>query len=475
MANRFVLPLETPVDATGAPYPGGQLFFYQSGTSTKLTTYSDSALTIANTNPVVLDSAGRFPNAIFLQNAAYSVIFTTEDDIDPPTSPIWTQDPVYTSDYSARAKFTSGSGSPNGSVAGTAGSVGIGADSYWDTANNILYICTTTGTTTTAVWTAVNAATAAAVIPPPQGRLTPTSGVPVIGGDVTAATAIYYTPCVGNLCPIYNGTSFVPIAFTEQTLVLVSSHAANNIYDVFMFNNSGVPTIVTGPSWSAGTSGSITAGACARGTGTGGTALAVVSGINTNATSMIGRNGNTTYTINANIATYLGSLFMDDTNGQVSCYLSWGQSRKWGVWNAYNDAPLILQVGDSTASWTILGVATIRPSNGNNANAGTSFAGLPVTPIECKFSQTIGAFGSTAPTAAQILIGINSTTAGTGKFGSVSNGAASIEIDASAESYAVVNPALGIQVISCLESGAATRSVYYGTNADMVLSIKWRG
>src|SRR5947208_2176214 len=121
MANRFFNPNEQFCDSTGLPYAGGTLAFYASGTSTPLNTYSDSALSIANTNPVVLDSAGR-ANSVFLQNLAYKVVLS-----DVNSNVIWTFDPVYASDYSTRAKLTSGSGSPNGSVAGTAGSAGIGA------------------------------------------------------------------------------------------------------------------------------------------------------------------------------------------------------------------------------------------------------------------------------------------------------------------------------------------------------------
>jgi hypothetical protein len=66
MTNRFTLPFDAPVDSGGLPYAGGALTFYASGTTTLLNTYQDKALTIANSNPVVLDSAGRYPN-IFLQ------------------------------------------------------------------------------------------------------------------------------------------------------------------------------------------------------------------------------------------------------------------------------------------------------------------------------------------------------------------------------------------------------------------------
>lgn len=47
------------LDANGDPYSGGKLYTYLAGTSTPTTTYSDSAGTTPNTNPIILDSAGR--------------------------------------------------------------------------------------------------------------------------------------------------------------------------------------------------------------------------------------------------------------------------------------------------------------------------------------------------------------------------------------------------------------------------------
>src|SRR5262245_51198409 len=254
MAGRFQNPFPQFLDATPEVYSGAKLFFYAAGTSTKQNTYSDRSLSSANTNPVVLNSAGRPSVEIWLQDLDYKVVLAPSTDSDPPTSPIWSSDYVRARDSALIAKTLTGSGSPNGSVAGTAGSASILPDFYWDYTNSILYICTTTGTSSTAVWTAINASTAAAVVPMPQGYLTPTSATPVITGDSSAATALYYTPDQGNLVPIYNGTSFVPTAFSELTLTLSSSHVASNIYDVYIFSNGGVVTVGTSPSWSAGTS-----------------------------------------------------------------------------------------------------------------------------------------------------------------------------------------------------------------------------
>lgn len=47
------------VTILGTPLVGGRVYFYQPGTETPMTTYQDSALTIPNTNPVVLDSRGQ--------------------------------------------------------------------------------------------------------------------------------------------------------------------------------------------------------------------------------------------------------------------------------------------------------------------------------------------------------------------------------------------------------------------------------
>lgn len=482
MANRFFNPNEQFCDATGLPYAGGSLAFYASGTSSPLNTYSDSALTIANTNPVVLDSAGR-AGSIFLQTLAYKVVLS-----DVNNNQIWTEDPVYTSDYSTRAKITGGSGSPNGSVAGTAASVGIPADTYWDFTNNILYVCTQTGTTSTAVWTAVNATAAAAVIPPPQGYLTPTSGTPVITSDVISNTTLVYTPYVGNTVPIYTGTGFSPTVFSELTLTLSASHAANTIYDVFIFNNSSVLTLVTGPAWS-----SSTAGSCSRGTGAGTTQISRLNGLWVNTVLMTGRNGASTFSIPANQATYLGSIHVDTTAGQISCLVSYGQNRKWAVWNAYNRVPIKLICGDSTASWAY-STATIRASDATPAsysatafnfpsvtfcNGGVVFQGLAEEIVDMRFNQYVISNVNNTAIIPQNLIGINSTTAGSGKFG-VGGGSQSttgtFRSDLVAENFML--PSLGITNVCCLETvGAAPTgtATWNGTNANMQLALTWRG
>ncbi|MDB5607776.1 MAG: hypothetical protein JWP25_4676 [Bradyrhizobium sp.] len=471
MSNRFFTPNQQFADNTGLPYAGGSLTFYASGTSTPLATYSDRALSAANTNPVVLDSAGRAGN-IFLQNLAYKVVLA---DVNNAT--IWTADPVYASDFSTTASFLSGAGSPNGNTAGSQGSPTVPASVYWDTTNNILYVCTTTGTALTAVWTAVNASTAAAVVPQPQGYLTLTSLTPIIPSDVVSATTVYYTPYVGNLVPIYNGSSFVPTVFSELSLTLNSAHVANNLYDVFVFNNSGVPTVVTGPTWSAGTGGSITAGSCARGTGAGGTALTRINGLPTNAVQITGRNGATTYTINANLATYIGTLFMDGTNGQITCHRSPGQLRKWGVWNAYNRAPAYLKVTDGTYN-AVGGAGSWRPANNATANSLTVLCGLAeeyqrldysvqgsVTGVVANatggWSNSIGINATNSPIASQGFIQVSAGTSTMYLYGNLVCGTDN-------------PPFLGISVMTALENVVAGSGAPAATGTTMLLQANWR-
>lgn len=74
-------------DNAGDPLVSGKLYFYSSGTDTLKTTYADSSLTIANSNPVVLTAAGRQPNIFFSGTA--KVILTDADSVQ-----IEVRDPV---------------------------------------------------------------------------------------------------------------------------------------------------------------------------------------------------------------------------------------------------------------------------------------------------------------------------------------------------------------------------------------------
>lgn len=468
MVNRFFTPdaqfFADPV--TGEPLIGGLLYFYVTGSSTPLNTYQENTLATPNTNPVVLDSSG-FAGNIFLQNAAYKVVLTDADGTQ-----IWTADPVWSSDYSTVAQFACYNGNPNGHVAGTAGTVGgLPSSVIWDYTNNILYVCTTTGTATTAVWTAVNS-TATQNVSPPQGYLTPVSGTPIITSDATSATSFYYTPYIGNLVPIYNGTSFILNTFNELTAALSASQAANTIYDVFVFLNSGVVTLGIGPAWSTST-----AGSGARGTGAGTTQISRLNGLWVNSVQISAKNGATTYTIAANQATYLGSVFIDSSAGQITCTVTWGQSRKWALWNAYNRSTIVLQGGDVTASWSY-STNTIRAANGDANNKVTVFSGLAEERYDLSFGQFLQ--DSVINTSGEMVVGVgfNSTTAFSGTLGHLTVSSAQTEttgVYTTAQYDAP--PSLGVNNIQACENTPVTSGTEtsFGTQSNMLLRAVWRG
>lgn len=205
--------------------------------------------------------------------------------------------------------------------------------------------------------------------PPPQGRLTLTSGTPVMIANVTGATETYYAPATGNVLPIYNGSSMVPTVFAQLenqstcasttcsggTCVAAAcgggpaAMVADTNYDLFVWNNSGNLVLTRGPAWTGRTT---------RGTGAGTTQLSMVQGVWVNTVSITNGPG-------ANLGTYVGTVWTDAAAGTVtmqftSALVAGGQLQTFGVWNAYNQVLATSLMGDGTASWTQT-TATIQP------------------------------------------------------------------------------------------------------------------
>lgn len=88
MGFRFINQLPQFFNASGQVMSGGQLAFYESGTTTPLDTYTDETLTQANPNPLELDSTGR-PTADIWMNGNYRVVL-----LDNTGATIWTRDDV---------------------------------------------------------------------------------------------------------------------------------------------------------------------------------------------------------------------------------------------------------------------------------------------------------------------------------------------------------------------------------------------
>lgn len=93
MAGRFSNPVPQFLSDNVTALAGGKLYFYVSGTTTPQDTYSDSGLTTPNSNPVILDSAGRIPEIYAAYDKTFRVVLKTSADVT-----VWTKDNVQFAD-----------------------------------------------------------------------------------------------------------------------------------------------------------------------------------------------------------------------------------------------------------------------------------------------------------------------------------------------------------------------------------------
>lgn len=94
----------------------------------------------------------------------------------------------------------------------------------------------------------LGSASLASASPIQCGRLTLTTGVPVTTSDVTAASTIYYTPHLGDVVSLYDGSTWTPQTFTELSRSLASLTSGKN-YDVVLYLNSSTLTLDLMPAW----------------------------------------------------------------------------------------------------------------------------------------------------------------------------------------------------------------------------------
>jgi hypothetical protein len=109
---------------TGLPLNGGQVYTYQAGSSTLLTTYADNSGLIPNTNPIILGTDGKIPSELWL-TSGYNYKFVVEDS---NSTIIKTYDNIY------GIPSSSGSGSssiPSGCIIVWSGAVGAVPTGYY--------------------------------------------------------------------------------------------------------------------------------------------------------------------------------------------------------------------------------------------------------------------------------------------------------------------------------------------------------
>lgn len=220
---------------TGIPNVGGKVYTYAAGTSTPLTTWSDAAQTVPNTNPVILDARGE---ALIFWNGNYKVVL--RDALD---NIIWTVDNVVAAppDNALRGDLaaTSGAGLVGFSHAitypsGTLGKKGRDTVSVKDAPFNAKGDGVTDDTA--AFQAAINYATSSGnkAIYIPGGNFLLTSQLTITDTDFSIFGAgkdcslLLFNTVGGNGIVLVNHTTFSSLsrsAFTVQDLTIASNVA----------------------------------------------------------------------------------------------------------------------------------------------------------------------------------------------------------------------------------------------------------
>lgn len=169
VANRLPFPSAQLIKSNGQPADGWTYNFYLSGTDTLENVYTAVDLT-GPTNAIELNEYGMPDVDIFLNpDVNYKLVIKDDTGVT-----IFTYNNVKDFARQAVAHFQVYAGNPNGNKAGTAGVVGGSpADVIFDTTNNAIWVCTTTGTAATAVWTNTAASLTGALVL--SGVLSPAS------------------------------------------------------------------------------------------------------------------------------------------------------------------------------------------------------------------------------------------------------------------------------------------------------------
>jgi hypothetical protein len=290
-------------------------------------------------------------------------------------------------------------------------------------------------------------------IPPPQGRLTLTTAVPVLATNVSAAGTVYYTPYIGNLVPIYNGTRFIATAFTELSNVLANSSsgsagpaagAASKNYDLFVWSDSGTLRLTRGAAWNSDTARSATTE----------NDLTRVNGVLLNLNAIT--NGPA-----ASRGTYVGTIRTDSGGATVTWHFGAlaanGTAANLHVWNAYNRVLVGGLVADSTDSWSYSG-GSFRPAN-NSSTMRVSFVnGLQEERVEAIYESSANGGGSSG--IAVIAVGLDSTTSAAGSTRAmISNGNVISSFVASQRTTS-----LGFHYLQALENNVTAAVTFYGDN-----------
>lgn len=257
-------------------------------------------------------------------------------------------------------------------------------------------------------------------------RLSLTTAVPVTTSDVTGAGTLYCIPYTGNVIALYSGSTWVLRDSAQFSLALTAT--SGKPYDVFCYDNSGVPTLET-LVWTNDT--------------TRATALTYQDGI-------LVKTGATT-------RRYLGTFYASGANTTEDSLA------KRYLWNYYHRVKRPMKVVEATNSWTYSDTAW-HQANAAAANQLDYVQGVSEDAI---FALVAGDFVDSAggPGTFAVGIGVDSTSANSAllRWGVLANINANQGCTATYYGF----PGVGRHTLVWLESSnSAGATTWYGDNGS---------
>lgn len=276
-----------------------------------------------------------------------------------------------------------------------------------------------------------------------QFRLTTESQVPISVADRSAQATLYLTPTVNSpavsgggsasgIITLYDGTN--PLAFiTDQISLSLAGITSGVNYDVFCYSNGGTPTLE----------------------------LAAWTNDITRATSLI-RAGNLLVKNGQTTRTYVGTIRASGSG--VTADVGGGVTSQVGaqrfVWNYYNRVMRVMEVFDSTSTWTH-NSASYHQANAAAGNKVEYVVGL-AGPVLNSHLQAAGSQSGSTVTVSNL--GLDSVTV---PHPLAVSSSASSSSHMSRTASLRINSPIGYHALNWIEYGAAATTTFHGLDATV--------
>jgi hypothetical protein len=330
-------------------------------------------------------------------------------------------------------------------------------------------------------------------IPNPQGRLTLQTGSPVMTGNVSGASTIYYDCYTGQNVPYFNGgtDSLDAIPLCEVNAALnTSTEFINDIFDVWWWHNAGSPVLCvatngSGKGWS-GDGGSLSS----RGTGytqVSATPRGYLTNTNAfNVTSAHCFNGTTDYltsapggVIPANQLTWLGSFYTNVAGGtsfipQPASAIG-GANAIIGIWNGYNRVPVSAVEQDSATAYGVAmsGTWEIADAHNSGKNNIEVVDGNQQTPFDLLLTQVVNNSPIPAANPQLSIADVTTTTLCPSTSAPLTFTSQQSTSPISVAYKLSKPPLLGLHCAQALEKAVNT-SFVFNSNSALTLSLNWQ-